>query len=39
MPAGSTGYFNVTLTPGRYAWVSEVPGSLEKGMLKEFTIP
>lgn len=39
MPTGSTGYFTVALAPGRYAWVSEVPGSLEKGMLQEFTIP
>ncbi|MGD8279685.1 MAG: hypothetical protein PVF69_00870 [Gemmatimonadota bacterium] len=38
MPAGSTGYFDVTLSPGRYAWVAEVPGSLEKGMLQEFAI-
>lgn len=38
MPAGSTGYFAVTLTPGTYAWVSEVPGSAAKGMLRTFTV-
>lgn len=39
MPAGTTGYFTVALAPGRYAWISEVPGSAEKGMFVEFTIP
>ena len=38
MPAGSRGYFTVTLTPGSYAWVSEVPGAVEKGMLRTFTV-
>ena len=38
MPAGTTGYFSVTLEPGRYAWISEVPGTSEKGMFREFTI-
>lgn len=39
MPAGTTGYFTVTLEPGDYAWVAEVPGSSAKGMLKPFTVP
>lgn len=38
MPAGSTGYFTATLEPGRYAFVAEVPGSQEKGMLRTFTV-
>jgi hypothetical protein len=38
MPAGATGYFDVTLEPGRYAWVSEVPGTLERGLLREFRV-
>lgn len=39
MPAGTTGYFTVELEPGDYAWISEVPGSMEKGMLRLFSIP
>lgn len=39
MPAGSTGYFTVDLTPGRYAWIAEVPNAEQKGMLKTFTVP
>lgn len=39
MPAGETAYFTVVLEPGDYAWISEVPGSLAKGMLKPFTVP
>jgi hypothetical protein len=38
MPAGETGYFTVTLEPGRYAWIAEVPHSDKKGMLKTFTV-
>lgn len=38
MPAGTTSYFTVMLEPGNYAWVSEVPGSAEKGMLKPFSV-
>lgn len=38
MPAGSTGYFTVTLDPGHYALISEVPDPDKSGMLKEFTI-
>ncbi|MGD8379451.1 MAG: hypothetical protein PVJ40_05575 [Gammaproteobacteria bacterium] len=39
MPAGSTGYFTVTLQPGRYAWVAEVPHPDEHGMFKVFVVP
>ena len=39
MPAGQTGYLTVTLEPGRYAWISEVPGADKKGMLRTFTVP
>ena len=38
MPAGSTGYITVTLEPGRYAWIAEVPDAEAKGMLKAFTV-
>lgn len=38
MPAGSTGYFTVDLEPGSYAWISEVPGGREKGLLQTFTV-
>jgi hypothetical protein len=38
MPAGETAYFTVDLTPGRYAWISEVPDPAAKRMLKTFTI-
>lgn len=38
MPAGQTGYFTVTLSPGRYAWISEVPDPQALGMLKPFTV-
>lgn len=38
MPAGSTGYFTVTLEPGRYAFIAEVPNADAKGLLKEFTV-
>ncbi len=38
MPAGRTGYMTVTLEPGRYAWIAEVPNARDKGMLEEFTV-
>lgn len=38
MPAGSTGYFTADLEPGQYAFISEVPNPMEKGMLKTFTV-
>lgn len=36
LPAGSTGYITVELTPGNYAWVSEGYGN--RGMVETFTI-
>ncbi len=36
MPMGSTAYFTVELTPGRYAWVSERPA--QNPLFKEFTV-
>ena len=39
MPAGETGYFTVTLEPGRYAWIAEVPDADENGLLREFSVP
>lgn len=38
MPAGSTGYFTVTLEPGEYVLISEVPGAGGKGLLQTFTV-
>lgn len=38
MPAGSTGYFTVTLEPGSYAWIAEVPEADAKGMLVRFEV-
>ena len=34
-----TAYVHVVLNPGAYAWVSEVPDSAEKGLLKPFVVP
>jgi hypothetical protein len=39
MPAGSMSYFNIALEPGSYAWIAEVPGAMEKGMLVPFDVP
>ena len=38
MPAGQTAYFKVSLEPGRYAWIAEVPDPAGKGMLKTFEV-
>ncbi len=38
MPAGATGYITVTLEPGRYAWIAEVPEPEKKGMLQTFEV-
>lgn len=38
MPAGATGYIHVTLEPGSYAWVAEVPDPAAKGMFRSFTV-
>ncbi|MBC2839492.1 hypothetical protein H7F20_09115 [Robiginitalea sp. SC105] len=37
-PAGTTQYFEAVLTPGSYAFISEVPNASEKGMLKPFEV-
>ena len=34
-----TGYAHVTLKPGTYAWVAEVPDPASKGLLKQFSVP
>jgi hypothetical protein len=39
MPAGSTGYFNVELEPGDYAFIAEVPNPASLNMLKTFSVP
>jgi hypothetical protein len=39
MPAGETAYFSVSLEPGRYAWIAEVPGAEDKGMFVTFSVP
>ncbi|GGH43206.1 hypothetical protein IA57_11140 [Mangrovimonas yunxiaonensis] len=38
MSAGSQGFFTATLEPGRYAFISEVPNTISKGLLKEFRV-
>lgn len=38
MPAGATGYFTVTLEPGSYVWIAEVPNAREKGMMQVFDV-
>jgi hypothetical protein len=38
MPAGHTGYFKATLTPGEYALISEVPSPREKKMFYAFSV-
>lgn len=39
MTEGSHGYFHVTLEPGRYAWVSEIPDPHSNQMLEVFNVP
>lgn len=39
MPAGSIAYMDILLTPGRYAWIAEVPDPAGKNMLKIFMVP
>lgn len=36
MPTGNTAYVRVTLTPGRYVWISEL--GADQGMVKTFTV-
>ncbi len=38
MPAGSVAYFSATLEPGKYAFISEVPGTIAKNMLVTFSV-
>jgi len=38
MRAGDTGYFTVSLEPGRYVLISEVPNPSSKNMLKTFVV-
>lgn len=38
MPEESTGYFYAELSPGKYAFISEVPNAKAKGLFKEFQI-
>lgn len=38
MTEGETAYFHVTLEPGDYAWIAEIPNPAEHNMLKTFTI-
>ena len=38
MPAGRTGYFYADLKPGKYALISEVPNTKEKGLFKVFEV-
>ena len=37
--ASETAYAHVTLKPGDYAWVAEVPDPRSKGLLTEFSVP
>jgi hypothetical protein len=37
--ASETAYAHVTLKPGDYAWVAEVPDPASKGLLTEFSVP
>lgn len=39
MGAGGTAYYTVTLKPGTYAWIAEVPDPATKNMLKTFSVP
>ena len=39
MQAGSKAYLHTLLTPGKYAFISEVPDASGKGMLVEFSVP
>jgi len=38
MTGGSNAYFHVTLEPGEYAWISEIPDPSAHNMLKLFTV-
>ena len=38
MTEGSTAFFNVSLEPGEYAWIAEVPDPAAHNMMKTFTV-
>lgn len=38
LPEGGTGYFTATLEPGNYAFIAEVPNTMEKNMLITFEV-
>lgn len=38
MTAGSRAYYNVSLDPGDYAWIAEVPNAGEKNMIYRFSV-
>jgi hypothetical protein len=38
LPAGKTGYFEVTLEKGNYVLISEIPNAVERKMIKPFTV-
>jgi hypothetical protein len=38
LPAGKTGYFEVTLEKGNYVLISEIPNVVERKMIKPFTV-
>jgi len=39
MAEGERAYLTVHLTPGTYAWISEVPNADQEGLFKVFTVP
>lgn len=38
LPAGKTGYMEVTLEKGDYLLISEIPNAVERNMIKRFTV-
>ena len=38
LPAGKTGYFEVTLEKGNFVLISEIPNAIERKMIKPFTV-
>lgn len=38
LPAGKTGYFEVTLEKGSYVLISEIPNAVERKMVKTFSV-
>lgn len=39
MPEGSEGYFTLTLEPGDYGFVAEIPNAKETGLFMQITVP